>query len=197
MQTTRQIERHWTARQYDRLAREILAARPENSPRLLAEVSQPVPAAALALIRLDELNQANHPLCGKLIRTIIAAQEGDGGWGDPLVSALCLRALMCNRGLGVAVDRGIAYLANLQKDEGAWPAGPIRRMTEDAYVTAFILYHLADQETFRAAVRLDDAIAWLTGHESAVHDDDTRRLTHRATLRARLRPTLTFLSAAN
>jgi hypothetical protein len=197
MQTTRQIERHWTARQYDRLAREILAARPENSPRLLAEVSRAVPAAALALIRLDELNQANHPLCGKLIRTIIAAQEGDGGWGDPLVSALCLRALMCNRGLGPVVDRGIAYLANLQKDEGAWPAGPIRRMTEDAYVTAFILFHLADQDAFRAAVRLDDAIAWLTHHESAVHDDDTRRLTHRATLRARIRPTMSFLTAAN
>jgi hypothetical protein len=197
MQTTRQIERHWTARQYDRLAREILAARPENSPRLLAELSHAVPAAALAIIRLDELNQANHALNGKLIRTIIAAQEADGGWGDPLVSALCLRALMCNKGLGVAVHRGIGYLANLQKDEGAWPAGPIRRMTEDAFVTAFILFHLADQDAFRAAVRLDDAIAWLTHHEAAVADDHTRRLTHRATLRARLRPTLSFATAAN
>src|SRR5690242_20123657 len=103
MQTTRQIERLWNARQYDRLAAEMLRARPEFSHRLVAELSQSVPAAALALIRLDELNQGFHPLCGKLIRTIIAAQEGDGGWGDPLVSALCLRALMCNRGLGVVV----------------------------------------------------------------------------------------------
>ena len=196
MQTTRQIERHWNARQYDRLARELLAARPENSPRLVAELSRAVPAAALALIRLDELNQANHPLCGKLIRTVLAAQEGDGGWGDPIISALCLRALMCNRGLGVSIDRGISHLASLQKDEGAWPAEPIRRMPEDAFVTAFILFHLADQDAFRAAVRLDDALTWLTRHESAA-DEPTRRLTHRATLRARLRPTLTFLSAAN
>jgi hypothetical protein len=197
MQTTRQIERHWSARQYDRLARELLAARPENSPRLVAELSRSVPAAALAVIRLDELNQANHPLSGKLIRTIIAAQEGDGGWGDPLVSALCLRALMCNRGLGPVVDRGIAYLANLQKDEGAWPAIPIRRMTEDAFVTAFILFHLAEHETFRAAVRFDDALAWLTRHTDAVNDEATRRLSHRAALRARLRPTLSFAAAAN
>jgi hypothetical protein len=196
MQTTRQIERHWNARQYDRLARELLAARPENSPRLVAELSRAVPAAALALIRLDELNQANHPLCGKLIRTIIAAQEGDGGWGDPVITALCLRALMCSRGLGISIERGIAYLASLQKDEGAWPAEPIRRMPEDAFVTAFILFHLADQDAFRAAVRLDDALNWLTRHESA-SDEPTRRLAHRATLRARLRPTLTFLSAAN
>src|SRR4051812_12434925 len=149
MQTTRQIERHWNARQYDRLARELLAARPENSPRLVAELSRAVPAAALALIRLDELNQANHHLCGKLIRTIIAAQEGDGGWGDPIITALCLRALMCSRGLGISIERGIAYLASLQKNEGAWPAEPIRRMPEDAFVTAFILFHLADQDAFR------------------------------------------------
>src|SRR5688500_2877436 len=111
MQTTRQIDRHWNARQYDRLARELLAPRPEYSPRLLAELSRSVPVAALAIIRLDELNQANHPLNGKLIRTIIAAQEGDGGWGDPLVTALCLRALMCGKGVGLCVNRGLAYLA--------------------------------------------------------------------------------------
>jgi hypothetical protein len=196
MQTTRQIERYWTSRQYDRLARELLAARPENSPRLLAELARAVPAAALAIIRLDELNQPNHSLNGKLIRTVIAAQEGDGGWGDPLVTALCLRALMCNRGCGPSIDRGIAYLANLQKDEGAWPAAPIRRMTEDAFVTAFILFNLAEHDAFRAAVRFDDAVDWLTRHEPAL-DADTRRLSHRATLRARLRPTPSFATAIN
>src|SRR4051794_40933993 len=103
MQTTRQIERLWSARQYDRLARELLAGRVENSPRLAAELSRAVPAAALAIVRLDELNQPLHPLNGVLIRTIIAAQEGDGGWGDVLVSVLCLRALMCNKGQGIAI----------------------------------------------------------------------------------------------
>src|SRR6266404_2027439 len=166
MQTTRQLDRFWNARQYDRLARELLSARIEFSPRLLGELARPVPAAALALIRLDELNQGVHPLNEKLIRTIIAAQEGDGGWGDLIVSALCLRALMCNRGQGIAIDRGIAWLANLQKPEGAWPSVPIRRTTEDAFVSAFILFQLGDQPAFRAAVRLDAAVNWLAQNEA-------------------------------
>src|SRR5688572_9196736 len=122
MQTTRQIERFWTARQYGRLTRELLSARSEFSDRLVVELSRSVPAAALALIRLDELNQGHHPLNQVLIRHIIAAQEGDGGWGDPLVTALCLRALTLNRGQGVCVDRGFANLAELQKPQGVWPA---------------------------------------------------------------------------
>ena len=36
MQTTRQLDRFWNARQYDRLARELLTARIESSPRLVA-----------------------------------------------------------------------------------------------------------------------------------------------------------------
>jgi hypothetical protein len=188
MQTIRQIDRFWNARQYDRLARELLHARVEFSPRLVAELAQPVPAAAMALIRLDELNQGFHPLTQKLIRTIIAAQEADGGWGDLMVSALCLRALMCNRGQGPAIDRGMAYLAALQKEQGAWPAMPIRRTPEDAFVSAFILFHLADQPTFRAAVRFDSAVEWLAQNE-ATFDPETHRLWHRASLRCRLRPT--------
>jgi len=187
MQTIRQIDRFWNARQYDRLARELLNARLEFSPRLVAELAHPVPAAAMALIRLDELNQGFHPLTQKLIRTLIAAQEADGGWGDLMVSALCLRALMCNRGQGPAIDRGIAYLAALQKDQGAWPAVPIRRTTEDAFVSAFILFQLADQPDFRAAVRFDDAIQWLAQNEPTF-DPETHRLWHRASLRCRLRP---------
>jgi len=185
MQTVRQIDRLWNARQYDRLARELLAARPEFSLRLVGELSQSVPVAALGLIRLDALTQGAHPLNEKLIRTILAAQEADGGWGDPVVSALCLRALMCSRGQGVAVHRGLAYIANLQKSGGAWPALPIRRAAEDAYVSAFILFHLADQELFRATVRLDDAVNWLAQNEPTL-DPESRRLWYRASLRCRL-----------
>src|SRR3954471_11930536 len=185
MQTTRQIERLWGARQYDRLARELLAARPENSPRLLAEVSRAVPAAALALIRLDELNQGHHPLNEKLIRMVIAAQEGDGGWGDPLVSALCVRALSCGRGQGLAIDRGVAHLADLQKANGAWPAVAVRRTGEDAFVSAFILFQLADYAGFRAAVRMEDAAHWFAEHEAGL-DEATMRLWRRASLRCRV-----------
>jgi hypothetical protein len=181
------MERFWSARQYDRLARELLEARPEFSGRLVAELSHSVPAAALALIRLDELNQAHHLLNQTLIRHVIAAQGGDGGWGDPVVTAVCLRALACGRGQGPSFDRGIGYLADLQKPAGVWPAVPIRRTTEDAFTSAFILFQLADHPVFRAAVRLDDAVAWFDRHEASL-DEDACRLWRRASLRCRLRP---------
>ena len=187
MQTIRQIDRFWNARQYSKLAQELLRARVEFSPRLVDELANPVATAAMALIRLDELNQGFHPLTQKLIRTIIAAQEGDGGWGDLMVSALCLRALMCNRGQGPAIDRGMAYLAALQKEQGAWPAIPIRRTPEDAFVSAFILFQLADHESFRSAVRFEDAVQWLAQNEPNF-DPETVRLWRRASLRCRLRP---------
>jgi hypothetical protein len=189
MQTTRQIERLWSARQYDRLARELLAPRPEFSHRLLADLSHSVPAAALALIRLDELNQAHHPLNQVLIRHVIAAQEGDGGWGDPLVTALCLRALSCGKGQGPSIDRGFAHLADLQKTEGIWPAVPIRRAAEDAFTSAFILFHLADHPAFRATARLEDNVAWFERREHQL-DPETQRLWSRASLRCRLRSAL-------
>jgi len=200
MQTARQIERFWNTRQYDRLARELLAARPESSHRLASELSRNVPAAALALIRLDELNQSHHPLTQKLIHCILATQENDGGWGEPLVTALCIRALLCSRGEGISIERGLGYLADLQKVEGPWPSVPIRRMAEDAFVSAFILFQLADDPSFRQAVRFDQAVAWFLQNEPKL-DDDTRPLWRRAALRCRLAPvpspskTLTFAQA--
>jgi hypothetical protein len=187
MQTTRQIERFWIAQDYNRLARELLTARFECSHRLKAELSRTVPTAALALIRLDELNQGTHPLTQKLIHSILSAQEPDGGWGEPLVTALCLRALLCSQGIGVAIDRGMTYLAELQKTEGVWPSIPIRRTAEDPFVSAFILFQLADQPAFRRAVRFDDAVAWFLLNEPKL-DADALRLWKRASLRARLAP---------
>lgn len=185
MQTARQIERFWNAKQYDRLARELLAARLESSPRLVGELSRNVPAAALALIRMDELNQSHHPLAQKFIHCILAAQEADGGWGEPLVTALCLRALLCSRGQGVSIERGITYLAAMQKAEGAWPLVPIRRTTEDAFVSAFILFQLASDPTFRATVRFDAAVQWFMQNEAKL-DEDTQKLWQRASLRCRV-----------
>lgn len=185
MQTARQIERFWNAKQYDRLAKELLAARLESSPRLVGELSRNVPAAALALIRMDELNQSHHPLAQKLIHCILATQESDGGWGEPLVTALCLRALLCNRGQGVSIERGMNYLAAMQKAEGAWPLVPIRRTTEDAFVSAFILFQLAGDPTFRATVRFDAAVQWFQQNEPKL-DEDTQKLWQRASLRCRL-----------
>src|SRR5215218_969354 len=143
MQTVRQIDRLWNARSYTRLADELLRPRPEYSPRLAAELAKSTPAiAALALVRLDELTQPHHPLNPKLIRHVLAAQEADGGWGDPLTTALCLRALLCSQGQGPSIESGLTYLANLQQHQGIWPHIPLRRMPEDPFVSAYILHQL-------------------------------------------------------
>lgn len=149
MTTVRQIERDWDARGYGRLSRRLLDARPEQSFQFPTQGFDGARTAALALIRLDELNQPHVPLASKLVRTLLATQEPAGGWGDPATTALCLRALLGSGGDGIAIDRGLAWLASLQKEEGIWPAEPLRRMPEDAGVSAFVLYQLGDQPSFR------------------------------------------------
>src|SRR5438309_208963 len=86
----------------------------------------------------------------------------------PAARAPSPRALLCGRGDGIAIDRGMEYLANLQKDEGIWPAQPLRRMPADAHVSAFILSQLGDHPTFAESVRLSDALDWFAGHEDEV-----------------------------
>ncbi len=190
MQTVRQIDRYWTARQYDRLARQLLVARPESSDRLSIELARPLPAAALALIRLDELTQAHHPINQKLIHTLLAAQESDGGWGDPLTTALCLRALQLNAGQGPSIDRAMRYLADLQQSPGLWPSVSIRRTTPDPFVSAFILFHLSDSPNFRAVVRLHDATNWFVQNEPNL-DTPTRKLWERVARRLRIHAAVT------
>ena len=182
MITVRQIERQWEARAFGRLFAELVAARPERSLRLGIDAGGALPAAAMALIRLDELSQSHVKLYSTLLKTILAAQEADGGWGDLVTTALCLRALLCGGGNGQSVERALAYLAGLQKSEGIWPNVPIRRMPADAYVSALILYQLGEQQTFRRGVRIDDAVRWFQTHEHSL-DAETRALWDRARVR--------------
>ena len=185
MITVRQIERQWEANAYDRLYAELIANRPEASLRLGIDVVRPVPAAALAVIRLDELAQSHAKLYPRLIKAILRAQEVDGGWGDLVTTALCLRALLCGDGNGVAIERGMSYAAGLQKSEGIWPSIPIRRMPADPYVSALILYQLGEHARFRQAVRLEDAVRWFNAHQSWI-GDEVRELWQRARTRGRL-----------
>jgi hypothetical protein len=184
MITLRQIERLWNTKRYDRLLAELLVARPEASLRLQTHLRGAVPAAAMVIIWLDEVNQPHVPLYSRLVRTLLAAQESDGGWTDPMITAVCLRALLCCRGEGTAIDRGIRYLSDLQKSEGIWPKVPLRRMPEDPYVSAFILYQLGQEERLRMAIRLDQALHWFSDREEML-DPETRRLWDRAASRCR------------
>ena len=161
MITVRQMERNWEARRYEKLMASLTVARPEEGFTLDPANGRAIPAAAMAVIRLDELNQAHVPLYSRLVRALLAAHSAtDGGWGDPAVTALCLRALMAGRGNGLTIERGLDYLAGLQKADGLWPAGPIRRMAADPATSAFILYQLGDKPAFRGAVRFDEAMDW-------------------------------------
>jgi len=185
MMTVRQIERQWEAKEYERLFTDVMSARPEAGLKLGMEATRPVSAAAMALIRLDELDQSHVRLYSKLVRAVLAAQERDGGWGDIVTTAICVRALLCGDGNGPAIDRGLGYLSELQKAEGIWPNVPIRRMPADSYVSALLLYQLGTQPRFRQAVRLADAVLWFSANEAWL-DDDTRDLWRRARLRCGL-----------
>jgi hypothetical protein len=161
MVTVRQMERDWEARRYEKLLGGLTVARPEESFGFDPVGGRAIPAAAMALVRLDELNQSHVLFYARLVRAVLAAQSAtDGGWGDPAVTALCLRALMAGRGCGLSIERGLDYLAGLQKSDGLWPAGPIRRMAADPVTTAFLLYQLGDKPAFRGALRFDEAVAW-------------------------------------
>jgi hypothetical protein len=188
MMTLRQIERFWDGREFDRLVRELLTLRAEDSARLRAMLGGSLAAAALGLIRLDELNASHAPVTQKFVRRILASQTADGGWDNPLVTALCTRALLTSNGHGPAVDRAIAHLADLQKSDGSWPREPIRRLAADPFTTAFVLFTLGSSEAFRAAVRIEDAVTSLAGTRGAEMDVETKKLWNHAVMRANVKP---------
>lgn len=191
MVTVRQLERLWVEKQYERIIRLCLEMRAEASVRLVTELSQKAASAAgMMVIRLDELGLSHMPFCRELIRVVIQGQKSDGGWGDPLATAVSLRALLCGGGDGMCVEKGIEYLADLQKEDGLWPRVALRRLPGDAFVTAFILLQLGDQARFAEAIRADDAMAWLQEHEDALDLETARLWRSLAVRRGRRRPNL-------
>jgi hypothetical protein len=168
MMTVKQMERLWDGRKYQALRDYILSPRVESAFAEELSAGGSLSAAAMGMIRLDELNQTNVPLYGKFLRAVIAAQQADGGWGEIAVTALCLRALSVDEGRGATIGRGLAYLAQLQQPSGIWPRVPIRRMPEDAEVSAFVLLQLGEQEAFRLAVEFDEALGWFDANAESL-----------------------------
>lgn len=175
MTTARLMQRLLKGENYGALYQQVAQTRPEASLRAQGALSLPAAATAMALIRLDELGQAHVPLASQLIRDLVHRQEADDGWVDPMTTALCLRALMCSGGDGLTIERGLGYLADLQKTEGLWPRIPIRRMDADPFVSAFILLELGRDERFAAAVNLPAALSWFRQNYLSL-DGETRRL---------------------
>lgn len=184
MTTVRQMERLWNTRSFSKLLRDMLAHRVEGMFAVEAEMNLAPAAVAAAVIRLDELGQAHIPLTSTFIKFLLTLQGADGGWGDVATTALVLKALMTSKGDGSAIDRGLAFLRNLQKDDGLWPKIPIRRTAGDPLVSAFVLQQLGNDARFQAAVRVDDAISWYRTSETSL-DTNTRRAWERALLRCK------------
>lgn len=187
MITTRQIERPFNDRQYRKLYQELITGRPEANAGLQNQLCHVVPLAALGMIRLDELTQSHTLLYRRFLNVLLTAQQPDGSWGDPVVTAVCLRALMNNNGAGLSAARGLAHLASLQKSEGIWAKEPIRRMPADALTSAFILLQLGDKADFRAGVRFDDALDWFAINAQAM-DPAAKMIWSSAALRCRKNP---------
>lgn len=192
MITIRQIERLWKDQSYKAMFGELTGVRPEGrvtsvASELGAEATKSLSAAAMGVIRLDELNQSHCPLYAHLLNRIVQAQQEDGGWaGDLMATALCVRALCTYRGEIPAIEHGIACLAYLQQPAGIWPRMPIRRMPSDAAVSAYILLQLGDESRFASRVRLRDAARWFETYQDQL-DADARQLWQHARLRCRPR----------
>jgi hypothetical protein len=182
MTTVRQIQRHYQQRQYNRLITQLLGGRIEHLVRLQAGLEGQAAAAAMAIIRMDELNQPQVPFYSDLVKDLVRLQQPDGGWGGLGTTAIVLRALLLGGGRGQVIDRGLRYLAELQKSEGIWPSVPVRRTQADPVLSAFVLLQLCPDPAFRASVRIDDAMAWFSQHGSLL-DPVARRLWDSARLR--------------
>jgi hypothetical protein len=169
------MERLFEARDFNRLVRDLLEYRPENSETMLRQLTGPTVAAALAVVRLDEFGQSHHVLSRRLINTLLVRQLADGSWGEPLVTALALRALLTANGQGSAIQRGMHWLASAQRDDGLWQSVRGERFPTDPFTSSAILYWLSEFEVFRLTVRFDDLVHWFDANDTQL-DSATVRL---------------------
>jgi len=178
MITVRHIERLFSHHQHARLYRELIAGRPEGTAGLDEVLCRVVPIAALGMIRLDELSQSQTSMYRRLLNVLLTAQNPDGGWGDAMTTALAVRALLGNgsTGHGHCIDRGLAYLARSQREDGTWT----REGLDDALVSAFVLMQIGDRAAFRQAVRLAQAVEWFQGHAKIPVDGNAGVVTQAA-----------------
>lgn len=144
MMTIKQAERFWGLQAHERLIDELCQGRAEAVGGIRQLIHGPEAAAALCVIRMNELLQAHQPFVTKMLRFLIASQQADGGFGDPVTTALAMRALATDRGAGPALEATIRYLDVLQRDDGQWAREPLRRMPGDPAVTAFVLLQLVE-----------------------------------------------------
>jgi hypothetical protein len=166
MLTIRQVERLWQLKAHERLIDELCSGRAEAVGGIRQLLRGALPAAALTIIRMNELHQSHLPQVAKMVRFVLASQQADGGFGDAVTTAICLRALASGRGAGPAIDGAIGYLDALQKETGEWPREPMRRFEGDPAVTAFVLLQLTESKHPRAGELVDRTLDRLTSDDA-------------------------------
>jgi hypothetical protein len=148
MHTLSKLSRLWHARRYRALVRDLTRGRPEARLELDTRIGGDLPAAALLLVRLRELNQLETPLAREALERLIWSQNPDGSWpGGVLVSALCVRGLAAARH-PTQTRRGLDWLADSS------------RGIDSAFTAGFVLLQvarLADDIDWQPLTRLDPA----------------------------------------
>jgi hypothetical protein len=180
MLTCTKLTRLWTAGRFRALIREALAGRPEGRLELDQRRGGPIVAAALALLRLCELNQPGHRLAGVLRDRLIWTQGAAGDWsGDAAVTALVARALTTADGQRTTVGRTIAkgVRASTPADRAIdWLTSRGPADWGDDWAVAVVLLQLGREPAFREKVDLAEVLAMESRAGGAVEADAVTRL---------------------
>ncbi|MFT3786099.1 MAG: hypothetical protein QM770_08035 [Tepidisphaeraceae bacterium] len=174
MTTIRQINGMMNDGQTRKLVQELTRYRADVPAAVAGDLEgSPVAAAALAAIRLLEIDQTHMPVFTQLLGRLLKTQTADGSWddGDPFVTALAARALLGWPETRPAALRAIAFLTGLQRDDGSFPRTGPRRLPGDALATAFVLVQLAEFADFAESIRLGAALFWLGQNRHSLSPD--------------------------
>lgn len=87
---------------------------------------------------------AHHPITWEAVKSVVAAQNDDGGWGPepsedscPSATGLALAAILDHRYVSdPVVMRGLRFLMQTQREDGTWPGQP------ELFGPRPLLYHL-------------------------------------------------------
>lgn len=179
MTTVRQIGGLWQEGQTGKLMAQLAQYRGDLPDWLAADLAgNPTAVAAVALIRLAELDQTHTPAAANLTRKLLADQLPDGGFGDTLVTALAVRALrlLIAPAAKSAAGRGLAHLTALQQDDGSFPREPLRRMPACPTTTAFVLVQLGADPVAAAQLRVEAALSTLNHRKTDARQSQLAKL---------------------
>jgi hypothetical protein len=172
MMTVKHMERLWRANRPAKLLADVTEGRGGTGwAGRLAELNfaggnhnlaplTPLAAAAAALLRLDDLGQGHAAFAKTLRSRLRQGQRPDGTWGDLGLTALCVRVLTTPADAGAA-SRGLAALAEMQRDDGSWSATGVRRVIGDVDTTLAIAEHLTFIPRLDGRPSLEAALSFL------------------------------------